>query len=460
MDIPIKDRLENSGMLLNRYPCSEEEQAMLMNQELPVSSRIVTPQACLEWTTAGPQDIYLFYDQAHYRQSSTSDGWWQRTLALDSYHWLRLSGAADTSPWEAIRALLQQPNRSHLSLPALVVALFLARSIHPDTWEQRYLFRWVLSALPEVRTSIPAGSFYAGWVNISTDTWDPVIQIVINVLLQHDPEVPWALPDGEWLQLLDQLAEALWCFLPNTTRGITHVVATHLEQLARSDQKPARTAQHAARMARWSAIGDLSAIRFWHEPWPTIRGLPIQSSILDFLQLWYQALVIMHPDAPPISATHFSWLCHGRIGAPDDGPFNSLLAARANIEGLGLSATEWQQRIVVLKQEAARGTCRPSGCWEVSISSQWPILSAYGVATMQVVVGPKGCWVRLIPAEASWGSVLWWRPEKGPPTCWALALGEALSSVPALALHETFWQMWRELRIYGRPVQGNAATNP
>jgi hypothetical protein len=308
--------------------------------------------------------------------------------------------------------------------------------------------------IPEVRTGIPAGSFYAGWVNIATDTWDAVISIIINMLLQRDFEIPWALPDGKWLQLLDQLGEVLWCFLPNDTRGITYVAAKHLEELARADENATRTSLHVA-MAQWAAIGDLSAMRFWREPWPTLRGVPIQVLMLDFVQLWHQALVIMHPDAPTIPDTHFSWLCDGRIGAPDDGPFDSLLAARPNTEGLGLSATEWQQQIAMLKQEAARGTCRPSGRWEVSITSQWPVLSAYGVATIRIVAGPKGCWVRLIPADTSWGSVLWWRPEKRPPTCWALALGEALNNVHVLALHATLWQMWRHLRVEGCLIGAN-----
>lgn len=425
---------------------------MSMNHDLPARSRITTPRARLEWTTMGSEDIYLLYDHADYRQSSTSDGWWHRTLALDAYNVLSLSGTADSSPWEALRTILHHPNRPPIALPALVVAMFLTRAANPDTWEQRYLLRWVLASIPEWYTSIPAGSFHAGWDEVSDTAQHHFLHLFINVLLQFDPQVPWVLPDGVWFQALDQLGEFLWSFLLYPTRMITADAARHLEQVGHANDDSARTSGYTEDTARWSVIGNLSAIRFWREPWPTLRGLPIQSSILDFLQIWKQALVIMHPDAPPISDTQFSWLCDGRIGAPDDGPFDSLVVASPNIDGLGHSVTEWQKQIVMFKQEAARGTCRPSGCWAVAVSSEWPVLSAYGVATMQIVSGPKGYWVRLIPAGTSWGSVVWWLPEKRPLTSLALALGKALDSVQVLALHATLWQIWRHLRVEGRPT--------
>lgn len=424
---------------------------MSLSQDLPVRSRITTSHAQLEWTTMGSADIYLLYDHADYHQASTPDGWWHRTLALDAYNVLSLSGTVDTSPWEALRGILQHPHRPPIALPALVVAMFLTRSADPNTWEQRYLFRWVLASIPEWSTSIPAGLFQAGWDEVSDTALHHFLDLFMNVLLQFDPQVPWALSDGVWCQALDQLGEFLWSFLSYPTRMITAEAARHLEQVAQAYADSARTDGQTEDRARWSVIGDLSAIRFWREPWPTLRGLPIQSSIMDFLQIWKQALVIMHPDAPPISDTQFSWLCDGRIGAPDDGPFDSLVVASPNIDGLGHSATEWQQRIVMFKQEAARGKCRPSGCWEVTVSSEWPVLSAYGVANMQIVAGPKGCWVRLIPAGTSWGSVVWWLPEKRPLTSWALALGKALSSVQVLALHATLWQIWCHLRLNGLP---------
>lgn len=381
---------------------------MSMNQDLRVSSRINTPHARLEWTTFGSEDIYLLYAHANYRQLSTSDGWWHRTLALDAYNVLSLSGTAETSPWEALRAILQHPTRPPIALPALVVAMFLTHAANPDTWEQRYLFRWVLASIPAWSTSLPSGSFHAGWDEVSDTALHHFLDIFINVQLQFDPQVPWVLPDGVWFQALDHLGEFLWSFLRYPTRVMTTDAARHLEQMAQENDDSVRTSGDAEDTARWAVIGDLSAIRFWREPWPTIRGLPIHASVLDFRQLWQQALVIMYPDAPPISDMQFSWLCDGTIGAPDDAPFDSLVVARPNIDGLSISATEWQQRIAMLKQEAGRGTYRPNGCWEVPISSpEWPVLSAYGVASVQIVAGPKGCWVRLIPAGTGWGSVMW-----------------------------------------------------
>jgi hypothetical protein len=185
---------------------------MLMNQGLSESSIVATPQARVEWTTSGPRDLYLLYDQAHYLEASTPDGLWQRTLTLDPYHWFRLSGTADTSPWEAIRMVLREPNRPAFTLPALLVALFLSRAAQPDTVEQRHLFHWVAFALPQVRTRLPAGSLQAGWNELSIDILDACLPVIINVLLEDDPEIPWVFSDGDWLQVLDYLGDYLWRF--------------------------------------------------------------------------------------------------------------------------------------------------------------------------------------------------------------------------------------------------------
>jgi hypothetical protein len=425
---------------------------MPMSQGRSEISMVSTPQARVEWTTSGPQDLYLLYDQAEYLQSSTPDGWWQRTLALDPYHWFRLSGAADTSSWEAICGILREPSRPAFTLPELVVALFLAQTDQPNTLTHRQLFRWVISALPSVRACLPPGSLEAGWEEVSGDTLEQCLPIIINVLLQHEPQVLWVLPDGVWLQVLAYLGDRLWRFPPNLTRAIGYAAATCRDGQGATDTESEGLDGHPSSFDASTAIGYLSAMRFWRYPWPTIRGLPIQTGALDFLPLWHQVLIIMDPDAPAISDMQFAWLCDGTVGAPSDGPFDCLTITGYERDAVAGSVTSWQERIVALRQEAARGTCRPYGCWEVVCDADWPVFSTYNVATMRVVAGPQGCWVRLVPAHVSWGSVLWWQPRRRPLMYLGLALQEALTSIPVLAFHATFWQLWRDLRCEGRPT--------
>lgn len=221
--------------------------------------------------------------------------------------------------------------------------------------------------------------------------------------------------------------------------------------LAHADERSEELDQHSSQLNAVTALGYLSAIRFWREPWPTIRGLPIHTSMLEFLALWHQALIIMDPNAPRITDTQLAWLCDGMLGKPLDGPFDHLIRAIEENSPLNGSATEWQERIATLEHEADRGTACSHGCWEAQRTMHWPVFSMYQVASMRLVAGPEGCWVRLMPSEERWGSVLWWRPGRRAPTCWSLALGEAVTTIPLLALHATFWHIWRDLRVAGCP---------
>lgn len=179
---------------------------MPTNLGLSGGSIVATPQAQVAWITHGPRDMYLLYDQAHYHESSTPDGWWERTLTLDPYHGFYLSGTADTSPLEAVLTILRQPHRPAFSLPALIVALFLTRAAHPDTLAHRQLFRWVASAIPHLRRHLAAGSIQAGWNDGGADSVEQSLSTLINALLQPNPQVPLALADGAWFHVLDQLS--------------------------------------------------------------------------------------------------------------------------------------------------------------------------------------------------------------------------------------------------------------
>jgi hypothetical protein len=435
---------------------------MSMNQEPLERSIITTPEARLEWTTTGKWDMYLLYDQAHYSQLSTSDGWWHRTLVLHPHHWLRLSGSGMIEPWKALESILSQPDRSSIMLPPLLVALFLAHSTNPEAVEQRQLFQWTAYAVREVLPLLPVSNREAGWHHALPDQLDHLSTAILDALLNEDLKLPWPLIDGIEAQILTHMADVFWTFPPALTRRIPQIAASYFEQCLEDGQEWLEDEDSnlendgSISITPWSLLGNLGAMRFWRQPWPSIRGLSIQAPMREILFIWYQALIIMHPDAPIIDNGDLTWLCDGVLGGTYDGPFDTLYAFSAHIEALSVPLVEKQAGIAALEQESTNGTFLPSGRWELAMSSNWPIRWTFGIATSRLVAGPDGVWVRLVPAQQSWGSVLWWRPHRHPPACWSIALGGSLNSVQILALHESLWHQWRDLRVYGRLINGNA----
>ena len=429
---------------LDAYLRGQKEAAVPMSYCMHGSTIITSAHAQLEWAIAASPADALQYDQARYSQSSTADGWWQRTFALDPAHWLRLSGTRYTTSSDALHTVLREDKRSALTLPVLIVALFLAHSVQPDSVEQRQALRGVLRAIPDVLHSIPLGVLRTGWDDSSPEELDNLIPIVIDALLNQADFVPWVVQDGLWARVLDHLATTLWLFPPQVVQQIVASAAMEKESGWPDRDTPT--------MPGWAVLGSLSGMRFWREPRPTIRNLPIHASMHEFLQLWQQALVLMDPTAPRIEDSDLAWLCDGTVGTPHDGPFDTLRPMSSDHGVGGRSSIEWQECIAALQNEAAHGMWIPDGRWDMSISLRWPILLGYGFAAMRIVATPEGLWVRFRPAQQSWGSILWWRPEVCPPLCWTLALNATSTNASMLGLHAALWQLWGNLRVYGRPM--------
>lgn len=418
-------------------------------------------QARLEIPETGRIELYLGYEYAEYQQEDTPDGWWHRTLTLHPHHWLRLSGDRTIEPWNAFQSILANPDRSPIPLPPLLVALFLAQSPDPNVSEQRQVFQWVAYAVRELLAILPLSARHAGWNEIASDQLDDLAMAILDALLHQKPTLPWPQLDGVEVQILSQMADILWAFPPTLTRQIPQVAAMYFEQRLEDDRRGVEDEdllledEDPISITRWSLLGNLAAIRFWRTPLPTIRGLSVQAPMHEILFIWYQALVIMHPDAPIIDDADLAWLCDGVLGALYDAPFSQLLAAQPVIDTLNIPVTESQKRIAALQQNVAQGMCLPEGRWEIPVSNDWLVVRVYGAAAVRLVAGPDGCWVRLIPAQWGWGSVLWWRPQSKPPTCWTLAFGDDLASPYLLSLHEALWEVWRDLCLHGRPIRGS-----
>lgn len=432
--------------------------------------RLSAPLARLEMSKTKRVELYLGYEYAEYFQEETADGWWHRTLALHPDHWLRLSGAATIAPWAALQSILAQTDRSPIPLSPLLVALFLSHSAHPNASEQRQLFQWVAYGVREMLPVLPASDHEAGWNTMSANQLDEVATSILNALLQQAATVPWPQRDEVEVRTLVQLADMLWTFPPTLTRQVPEVATAYFQHRLVADQQwleddDSNTQNEDTSLddddpisiTRWSLLGHLGAMRFWRTPWPLIRGLSVQAPMHELLFIWYQALVIMHPDAPIIDDADLAWLCDGTLGAPYDAPFGHLLATCAVIETLNIPVTSLYERITALQQDARQGRYLPSGRWELPVPTAWPVLWAYGAATVRLVVNSDGCWVRLIPAQWSWGSVLWWRPHSDSPTCWALAFSDDATSLCLVGLHTALWELWRDLRVDGQPAHSNGA---
>lgn len=434
---------------------------MSINQERQERNIIATSTACLEWTITGQQDMYLLYDQAHYNKVSTSDGWWHRTLALHPYHWLRLSGAGIIEPWDALRSILTQPNRPPIAFPPLLVALFLSNSANPAASEQRQVFQWVAYAVREMLPVLPSLGREAGWNEVPPAQLDQLSMAILDALLHQAPAIPWPQSDGVEVQILTQMVDVLWTFPTTLTRQVSEVAAAYFQQRLEADQQwfededASFEDDDPITIYRWSLLGNLGAMRFWRAPWPTIRGLSVHAPMHEILFTWYQALIIMHPDAPIIDDVDLAWLCDGMLGAPYDAPFSRLLTACAAIETLNIPVTGLYERIAVVQQEVAQGSYFPGGRWELPVPAGWPVVWSYGAALVRLIVGKDGCWVRLVPAQSSWGCVLWWHPHSDPPISWTLAFSDAVTSLSLMGLHATLWEFWRDLRVYGHPNLSN-----
>jgi hypothetical protein len=182
-----------------------------------------------------------------------------------------------------------------------------------------------------------------------------------------------------------------------------------------------------------------------------IRGLSLQSSGVKFRAAWQQILVLMHPDAPLVEDSALEWLCDGMIGCSDLPPSLEFAYVGWGSFQPPVSHAEYLGRITTLSQEADSGTYSPTGQWEFLVPEDQSVLLALGVARFRLVAVSTGYWIRLFPLHESWGMVLWWCPQVEPSICLPFMLGTAAGSSQVLALHEVFWEFWRDLRVFGSP---------
>ena len=169
---------------------------MSLSQGMQGSTIIATADAYVEWATPISQAWYLRASQVRYHASSTPDGWWQRIFVLDPAHWLCLSGSHHTTPADAFRTILMQPDRPPVPLSLLVITMFLAHSTHPDRVEQQQALAWVISAFPQVLHRLAVVSPVAGWEDLSGQLLDDFSPLVIDALLDPSSLMRWAFHDG------------------------------------------------------------------------------------------------------------------------------------------------------------------------------------------------------------------------------------------------------------------------
>lgn len=428
-----------------------------MEQTMDLDLDIIHPRARLEMSVLHPASSFLAYDQAVFVARGTADGWWQRVLALDAYHWVRLSGDATVSPWDALCLVLASPHRPALPVLAVPVLLLLSIAENPDIDAHRQVFRSVSWGLHELHPLLPRDQEQVGGGIHAAVDLHRLAHTSIDAMLGQHTSIPWPERDGSVVQMLRYLATELWMFPPDLVRRIVTVMATQWARPASQgaayvdDGSSVNMGDVWADTVVGALLGMLSGIRLWERPSLTVRGLPVEASPIHLVPVWYQALLLMHPDAPAIDDAQLAWLCDGTLGSPYAPPFRELWSG---ISRTGIHSSAWMiapTQVAALRQEARAGGQFPFGQWEEPISPAWPLLHRFDIQRMRVVATGEGCWVRLLPASASWGSVLWWSPDAEPPASWAVACQHPPMSPPIQALHATFWTLWRNLCVTGQP---------
>lgn len=421
---------------------------------------ITDPQAQLELNGVAGPDVLFDFQFARSWLTLTEDGWWHRTAALHTDVWIRLSGRGDIGPQDALWLVLSQSDRPAMPLQPLIVALFLTQPHDVNTPYDTALFRWIALGIAEVLRGLPETPLRASTNALTPAACDTFVQTMITAIVEERLPQDWPVTDYGCLQVLIALAAYLWTWPPDLVRHMTGITAQVYAGGPFDDDEDREEEgeswiesdpDDATHLTAAALLRNISGLHRWSSGLPKIRGLTIQMPMSSFPVLWNQMLVIVHPDAPPVDDSDVAWLCGGVLGHREDDPFNDFGSLDDRIAALGVSPRARRDHIATLQAEATGGTYSPQGSWTCLISDHLPVLAGLDLHMLWLVATPNGCWIRLIPSAGHWGRVLWWQPALEPPLPLAVVLETGISTNAILALHETFWILWRDLCVVGHP---------
>jgi hypothetical protein len=406
------------------------------------------PQALLEVGELDLERIFLRLDTKTYDYSASSPIWWQETWEFTDRDWVRLSAPLHIDPQCAFWTLLSHRERPSIPLPILLTTFFLISDGDPDPDVQCDLFSYVTyilsGLLPLLPPQLPLAS---GITLVEPDQLEQLTSLVMDAILHGVKPLPWPTYDGDGFMLVLELVQRFWSFPPDLVRCFLDDGDTEDDTGMKAVHDYGVITSSGICLDGLRLLSRMSMIRGWYDPLPRVRGLLIRSQRQLLPLVVDQALLLMHPDAPPISDTLLAWLCDGTLGNKQSVPMVDLWDLDRVVEKLQLSSVALLDHTSRLRQEAAAGRHRPTGQWRFQVSAKLPILRSIPIVTVCLVASPEGMWVRLMSSD-SWGVLLWWKPQVEPPT--SLSFVDPISErSAALVLHATLWELWRDLCVTG-----------
>lgn len=411
--------------------------------------KITNPRARLEAQLVVDPSFSLGFILVRYEHSQVNTRWWQRIIVATDDQWLRLSGRDGTHPHETWSQILNERDRPVIPLPMLILGDFVAyaeNQAQPETW---WLFHWVVWAIDELLRFSPLSPSTKGGTTISPESLEATTQALVDALLDGNSLIPWPTSDGVQLQTLIRLGELVWSFPPDLVRRLVTAFVALNERDSKLLQNP-RGQQADSPFIGPGQLVQMSALYLWRTEVPKVRQMSLHMSTFAFPTLIQQALILTHPDAPPIEDTDLAHLCDGGIGQESDPPSPVHAAYNNAVNHPDFSPIASRARIAIYAQESLLGTLPlPDGQWEVAATSRFPLFTALDLQAVRVIALAQGCWVRLIPRHGGWGKVLWWLPQIEPHLCLAFGLGTEREHALVWAVHETMWMLWHEVRGRG-----------
>jgi hypothetical protein len=328
------------------------------------------------------------------------------------------------------------------STPAkLLVMHFLSQSTLPRIqWAHcRMALRL---ALPLVATT-PDTPLPGTWPALSPGDVRRLAQASLTALFSQYSEVVPPLGAVDWLRVVLEMASSLW----EPPISLAQNVLAHGHQPWPLPGTQGRVQMGVPLILR---LGALASIATWLPDRPCIAGLPLALPASRRPHAWIYSLLFADPAAPRLGAADRHWLCDGVIGPPGHSP----LVAEHHV-GL-LQAPPW----LASRCQVVRHALPPVGVRGViarhviTLPRGMPLFGELGVTCLRLVVCADGIWVRLIPADGSWGRLLWWRPSVPSPDHWAFVVGDAASSLHVLlaAVLAALWQDGVRDRLPAAPM--------
>jgi len=397
------------SILATQLPTYEEDAKVELQPPSSMASLWYTPHQ-EEFVLTGRETVYSEHINQHTlrRVLNSPAGW---TLQLDI--------PATTSVLDATLSYLTHNIQNQLPVNLFLPCLFLST-------ENQYGQQASLLAMASVGLRSLLGAFDTYRSHDQTEA-----TFTDTASTQHHAQ--------EALTVLLQKRELAARLYPKTDadmlRFLPTLAAEAFEQLQSRMQRSHHSASVSQQVQQLYVLSSLALVHASHPTATTMRDA--------ITTTWIKAFLLSRLGAPGIDAKALQWLCESGVRPT---AFLSTLVHTDDFE----SADETLLRDLIY--QAARGTCDPTGMWDVVLPHDLPVLPSNGLQTVRVSANREGMWVRLEPASAAWSTLVWWKPSATPPRHWQYVLPSIAFGDLASVLHRVLAALWHDVCVAG-PVR-------